>query len=133
MKSRGILESEEVDVIIVGVGPTGATLAGLLAQRGVRVAAFELSPQPGVRAADGRSCLLDEVTGSRVRVVVTGQFSEADIAMLVAATRPLEGCIVSLSRHNIAHGCIGLDELEPVYSSWLARLEQRIAVVRPDQ
>lgn len=39
-----------VDVLIVGLGPTGATLAGLLGQRGVRVAAFDrlpgLFPQP---------------------------------------------------------------------------------------
>ena len=34
----------EVDVIIVGVGPAGAVLAGLLAQRGVRVAAFDRLP-----------------------------------------------------------------------------------------
>lgn len=31
----------EVDVIVVGLGPTGATLAGLLGQRGLRVAVFE--------------------------------------------------------------------------------------------
>lgn len=34
----------EVDVIIVGVGPTGAVLAGLLAQHGIRVAAFDRLP-----------------------------------------------------------------------------------------
>ncbi|SEF34900.1 bifunctional 3-(3-hydroxy-phenyl)propionate/3-hydroxycinnamic acid hydroxylase [Variovorax sp. NFACC27] len=33
-----------VDVIIVGLGPTGATLAALLGQRGVRVAAFDRLP-----------------------------------------------------------------------------------------
>lgn len=33
-----------VDVIIVGVGPTGGVLAGLLAQRGIRVAAFDQLP-----------------------------------------------------------------------------------------
>ena len=34
----------EVDVIVVGLGPTGATLAGLLGQRGVRVAVFDRMP-----------------------------------------------------------------------------------------
>lgn len=33
-----------VDVIIAGLGPTGATLAGLLGQRGVRVAVFDRLP-----------------------------------------------------------------------------------------
>lgn len=33
-----------VDVIIVGLGPTGATLAGLLGQRGLHVAAFDKLP-----------------------------------------------------------------------------------------
>ncbi|MGY1781934.1 bifunctional 3-(3-hydroxy-phenyl)propionate/3-hydroxycinnamic acid hydroxylase [Geodermatophilus sp. SYSU D01036] len=32
---------DETDVVIVGLGPTGATLAGLLGQRGVRVAVFD--------------------------------------------------------------------------------------------
>lgn len=43
----------EVDVIIVGLGPTGATLAGLLGQRGIRVAAFDKLPDlfPLPRAA----------------------------------------------------------------------------------
>lgn len=33
-----------VDVIVVGLGPTGATLSGLLGQRGMRVAAFDRLP-----------------------------------------------------------------------------------------
>lgn len=33
-----------VDVLIVGLGPTGATLAALLGQRGIRVAAFDKLP-----------------------------------------------------------------------------------------
>lgn len=43
----------EVDAIIVGLGPTGATLAGLLGQRGVRVAVFDRLPDlfPLPRAA----------------------------------------------------------------------------------
>ncbi|HUG21905.1 bifunctional 3-(3-hydroxy-phenyl)propionate/3-hydroxycinnamic acid hydroxylase [Piscinibacter sp.] len=44
---------KEADVIIVGLGPTGATLAGLLGQRGLRVAAFDRLPDlyPMPRAA----------------------------------------------------------------------------------
>jgi 3-(3-hydroxy-phenyl)propionate hydroxylase len=34
----------QVDVIIAGLGPTGATLAGLLGQRGLRVAVFDRLP-----------------------------------------------------------------------------------------
>jgi 3-(3-hydroxy-phenyl)propionate hydroxylase len=34
----------DVDVLVVGLGPTGATLAALLGQRGVRVAAFDRLP-----------------------------------------------------------------------------------------
>ena len=43
----------EVDVIISGLGPTGATLAGLLGQRGVKVAVFDKLPDlfPLPRAA----------------------------------------------------------------------------------
>jgi 3-(3-hydroxy-phenyl)propionate hydroxylase len=43
----------EADVIIVGLGPTGATLAGLLGQRGLRVAVFDRLPDlyPLPRAA----------------------------------------------------------------------------------
>jgi len=32
------------DVIVVGLGPTGAALTGLLTQRGLRVAAFDRLP-----------------------------------------------------------------------------------------
>jgi 3-(3-hydroxy-phenyl)propionate hydroxylase len=35
---------KEVDVLIVGLGPTGAALAGLLGQRGVSVAVFDRLP-----------------------------------------------------------------------------------------
>jgi 3-(3-hydroxy-phenyl)propionate hydroxylase len=44
---------KEADVIIVGLGPTGAVLAGLLGQRGVRVAVFDRLPDlyPLPRAA----------------------------------------------------------------------------------
>jgi len=43
----------ELDAIIVGLGPTGAALAGLLGQRGLRVAAFDRLPDlfPMPRAA----------------------------------------------------------------------------------
>lgn len=34
----------DVDVLVIGLGPTGATLAALLAQRGVRVAVFDRLP-----------------------------------------------------------------------------------------
>ena len=34
----------EADVLIVGLGPTGAALAGLLGQRGVSVAVFDRLP-----------------------------------------------------------------------------------------
>jgi 3-(3-hydroxy-phenyl)propionate hydroxylase len=44
---------KETDVLIVGLGPTGATLAGLLGQRGLRVAVFDRLPDlyPMPRAA----------------------------------------------------------------------------------
>ena len=44
---------KEVEVLIVGTGPTGATLAGLLGQRGLRVAVFDRLPDlyPLPRAA----------------------------------------------------------------------------------
>jgi len=35
---------KELDALIVGMGPTGATLAGLLGQRGLRVAVFDRLP-----------------------------------------------------------------------------------------
>jgi 3-(3-hydroxy-phenyl)propionate hydroxylase len=35
---------KELDVLISGMGPTGATLAGLLGQRGLRVAVFDRLP-----------------------------------------------------------------------------------------
>lgn len=38
------MNAKNVDVIIVGLGPTGAALAGLLGQRGLRVAAFDKLP-----------------------------------------------------------------------------------------
>ena len=55
----------DADVLIVGLGPTGATAAGLLAQQGLRVMA---------------SVLLDDLTGSRVRVVAATALKPQEVA-----------------------------------------------------
>jgi 2-polyprenyl-6-methoxyphenol hydroxylase-like FAD-dependent oxidoreductase len=42
-------EADEFDVVIVGLGPTGLTLAHLLGRRGLRVIALEREPSMPMR------------------------------------------------------------------------------------
>jgi 3-(3-hydroxy-phenyl)propionate hydroxylase len=45
MTSGGVAEPA-FDVAVVGLGPTGAVLANLCGQRGLRTVVFERSPDP---------------------------------------------------------------------------------------
>ena len=44
VSASATVTEHDTDVIVVGLGPTGATLAALLAQHGLRVAAFDRLP-----------------------------------------------------------------------------------------
>lgn len=93
--------------------------------------AGELFPQPTVHhAATGRSVWLDELTGSRVRVVTAAPLTAQEAAAFEALLAKLDGCLVSLAPEATAgirvreeSGCLG---------SWMKELGCCVVIVRPD-
>ncbi len=81
--------SPEVDVLIVGAGPTGLVLASWLARLSVRLRIVDQAPQPGTTsravAIQGRTLELYDQMGLARAVVARGQRAEA--ANLWAAGR----------------------------------------------
>jgi len=83
-----LAQSRQADVLIVGLGPTGATLAGLLARSGLRVAVFDrlpdLYPLPRAIGLDHEALRIWQSLG----------LAEA-LAPHIAPYRPSEYCGVS--------------------------------------
>jgi 3-(3-hydroxy-phenyl)propionate hydroxylase len=89
-------------------------------------------PQPLVRAGE-TFVRLDDVTGRSVRVVTTDVLRAAERSALLEALKPLGGVLVELSSPSPhSAGAIHAIEDVPVLAPWLAKLERRFAVVRPD-
>jgi 3-(3-hydroxy-phenyl)propionate hydroxylase len=106
-------------------------LADGLIERGTPGAGAIL-PQPLVRDGE-RFVRLDDVTGRCVRVVATDALTAADRSALLEALKPLAGVLAVLSSPaDEASDAIHVIEDVPVLAPWLAKLERRFAIVRPD-
>ena len=80
---EGVPLVPDVDVIIAGVGPVGAALAGLLAQRGLQVAAFDrladLYPLPRAIGLDHEAMRIFQELGIAERVLpFTAQYRPSE-------------------------------------------------------
>ncbi len=92
-----------------------------------------LFPQPFVKSRDApTSCLLDELTGSRFRVIVIGDWPNATLLHLEKRLQTLDGCLVRL--HATDTSGVGLHIVEEtlVLSDWLKSIGGNMAIVRPD-
>lgn len=93
--------------------------------------AGSLFPQPTVRhAATGRCVLLDDLTGSRVRVVAASALSPREATEFDSRLANLDGCLVSLSPARAAG--IAVRDTLGCLDSWMKDLGCVFVIVRPD-
>jgi 3-(3-hydroxy-phenyl)propionate hydroxylase len=96
--------------------------------------AGESFPQPTV-FVDGRTVLLDDVTGPRVRVIVTDLVDIHEVRRLATAAAQIDGVVVVLGSGRGTPpdaGCVVVHETEPLIAGWLAALGSVGGIVRPD-
>jgi 3-(3-hydroxy-phenyl)propionate hydroxylase len=89
-------------------------------------------PQPMIKVRD-KPVRLDDLTGHSVRVVTHGDLPAADQTVLREALQPLGGVLVLLgaigdSTADVIHAV----EDVPVLAPWLAQIDRRFVVARPD-
>ena len=97
----------------------------------------QLFPQPLVRTADGRKCLLDEVTGMTFRIVVG---DDADAAVLermagewsVLSDVPLELVAIGTSALTPGGPSHLYQDVDGVLVGWMHRHDCAAVIVRPD-
>ncbi|WP_407117772.1 bifunctional 3-(3-hydroxy-phenyl)propionate/3-hydroxycinnamic acid hydroxylase [Bradyrhizobium sp. LMG 9283] len=88
-----------------------------------------LFPQPRV-LHDGAPCLLDNITGARLRVLIDGRRSEAPSLMALCAAHPE---LIATTIAPAGAGASGvLEESEGVLADWFDRHGVVAAIVRPD-
>lgn len=104
-------------------------LQGLLAEGSP--GAGSLFPQPVVcHTGNGRSALLDDLTGSRVRVVTTTALRPQDAAELDKRLAQLDGCLVSLTAERAVGICVR--DTSGCLDSWMREIGCTFVIVRPD-
>lgn len=104
-------------------------LHGLLAED--RPGAGSLFPQPTVlHSGTGRLALLDDLTGSRVRVVAATALKPQEAADFDSRLAKLDGCLVSLSPGETAGICVR--DTMGCLDSWMNEIGCAFAIVRPD-
>jgi 3-(3-hydroxy-phenyl)propionate hydroxylase len=93
-----------------------------------------LFPQPTVRnSSTGRSGLLDDMTGSRVRLVTSTTLTEHESVELDRRLAGLDGCLVSVGRSQPAGApVINVSEMAGCLTAWMDGLGRSFAIVRPD-
>jgi 3-(3-hydroxy-phenyl)propionate hydroxylase len=93
-----------------------------------------LFPQPVVyNQRTGRSGLLDDVTGSRLRLVATAVMEEREAAEIDHLLQQSDGCLVSLVPGQPSSArAIEVSETAGCLGSWMNELRQSYAIVRPD-
>lgn len=90
----------------------------------------ELFPQPWVKTGHGGT-RLDDLTGARIRVVVSGALSDPDRAAYLRALADVDGVLLVLGDGpSEAHFC--LQEDPPLLGPWMHEKQLVALVVRPD-
>lgn len=93
--------------------------------------AGSLFPQPTVcDKGTGRSALLDDLTGSRVRVVAAPALQPQEAEAFDHRLAKLDGCLVCLSREATAGNCVR--DTSGALESWMHELGCSFVIVRPD-
>lgn len=93
--------------------------------------AGSLFPQPTVRdERTGGLALLDDVTGSRVRVVTSTALNALEAAQFDDRLAKLDGCLVSLNAEPAAG--IRVRETAECLGSWMREVGCSFVIVRPD-
>jgi 3-(3-hydroxy-phenyl)propionate hydroxylase len=104
-------------------------LHGLLAEGSP--GAGSLFPQPIVRQqGSGQSVLLDDLTGSRVRVVVATALTPQEAAEFDSGLVELDGCLVSLSPEGNMGICVR--DTSGCLDTWMREIGCTFVIVRPD-
>jgi 3-(3-hydroxy-phenyl)propionate hydroxylase len=95
-----------------------------------------LFPQPFVSTGGNTSPprLLDDVTGSRIRVLVAGAWPDEALLHVEHLLIPLKGCLIRLTAAPDPGSGPGIiiSEASPILIKWLSTLSRPIAIVRPD-
>jgi len=96
--------------------------------------AGSLFPQPKVSRDGAPTVLLDDLTGPRIRVVVSDGLSDVDAQKLIGALKSLNARVIALGETSSDLGAdvLRVREDGAVIAPWLAELGMRVAVVRPD-
>jgi hypothetical protein len=82
---------------------------------------------------EGRSALLDDLTGSRLRVVTSARVTESEACEFERRLAPHEGCLVSIGINQPGGvKAIEVRETEGCLGRWLHELDRTFAIVRPD-
>ncbi|HKQ84822.1 MAG TPA: bifunctional 3-(3-hydroxy-phenyl)propionate/3-hydroxycinnamic acid hydroxylase [Steroidobacteraceae bacterium] len=90
-----------------------------------------LFPQPVVsEERSGRSTLLDDLTGSRVRVIAATTLRPQEAAAFGKRLAMLDGCLVALS--PAAGGDVCVRDTSGCLESWMSDLGCSFVIVRPD-
>lgn len=96
--------------------------------------AGSLLPQPSVQHDSAGGQLLDDLTGSTVRLIVSAAITGSQAARLMAALEPLAGVLVCVGTaiRYLPTGALQVRERDPVIAPWLRALGRSFAIVRPD-
>jgi 3-(3-hydroxy-phenyl)propionate hydroxylase len=93
-----------------------------------------LFPQPTVDvSAARRTSLLDDVTGSRVRVVTSSRLTEQEAGEIEQRLSSSEGCLVSVGcQQPVVARAIEVTEVAGCLGAWMQALDRTFVIVRPD-
>jgi 3-(3-hydroxy-phenyl)propionate hydroxylase len=101
-------------------------------------AAGTLFPQPFVNTG-GRTSpprLLDELTGPKFRVLISGEWPAPALLRLERVLVPLKGSLIRLtaaaSQENDTGPGLVISEASPILMNWLGTFNRPIAIIRPD-
>lgn len=97
----------------------------------------QLFPQPLVRTAEGRKCLLDEATGMTFRIVVRDNTDAAVIERMagewsVLRDVPLERVVIGTEALTSGAPSYAYQDVDGVLVSWMHQQDCAAVIVRPD-
>jgi 3-(3-hydroxy-phenyl)propionate hydroxylase len=96
-------------------------------------AAGTLFPQPHASLPNtDTACLLDDLTGRRFRVLVSGEWPCEKLIQVEELLQPLNGCLIRLRAAASPGAGLTIVEEHTILKDWLKSIGGRIAIVRPD-